>query len=159
MEVKDAYGRVIRMGSRVALDRGGKRVINTVAFADPVDQRVYYVGDGWDWAKDLKVLSDETPLGPPEPCASDYHATATAIATLVTEKQAAYGDAFGKAGQVLRILYPDGITHEKMDDALTITRILDKLFRIATDKDAFGESPYRDIAGYCLLAIERSKKP
>ena len=34
---------------------------------------------------------------------------------------------------------------------LTITRIIDKLFRIANRKDAFGESPYRDLTGYGLL--------
>ena len=31
--------------------------------------------------------------------------------------------------------------------------MIDKLFRIATRKDAFGESPYRDIAGYALLGL------
>ncbi len=36
---------------------------------------------------------------------------------------------------------------------LAITRIIDKLFRIATKKDAFGESPFKDIAGYGILGI------
>ena len=73
------------------------------------------------------------------------------IGELVEEKQAAYGDSFGKAGAVMRQLYPDGIRPEQYDDMLCIIRIVDKLFRIATDKDALGESPYRDIAGYGLL--------
>jgi len=34
---------------------------------------------------------------------------------------------------------------------LTITRIIDKLFRIANRKDAFNESPYWDLTGYGLL--------
>ncbi|MBW2598588.1 MAG: hypothetical protein JRC60_00445 [Deltaproteobacteria bacterium] len=34
---------------------------------------------------------------------------------------------------------------------MAVTRIIDKLFRIATDKDALGESPYHDIAGYGIL--------
>lgn len=80
------------------------------------------------------------------------------IGALVTEKQKAYGDSFGKTGAVMRILYPEGIPPEKMDDALTITRILDKLFRIATDRDALGESPWRDIAGYAILSVERQKR-
>lgn len=79
------------------------------------------------------------------------------IGKLVTEKQAAYGDAFGRSGAVMRILYPDGISHENMDDALTVLRILDKLFRIATDRDALGESPWRDIAGYAVLAVKRQE--
>ena len=79
------------------------------------------------------------------------------IGRLVEEKQACYGDSFGKSGAVMLVLYPDGIAPEQMDDALCIVRILDKLFRIATDKDALGESPYRDIAGYALLGAMKSK--
>jgi hypothetical protein len=80
------------------------------------------------------------------------------IGRLVEKKQAAYGDAFGKSGQVMRVLYPDGIPPEKLDDALAVVRVVDKLFRISTSKDAFGESPWRDIAGYALLAVERDER-
>lgn len=76
----------------------------------------------------------------------------------MAEKQIAYGDSFGNAGAVMKILYPNGIAHDQMDDALTVTRILDKLFRIANKKTAFGESPYRDIAGYAILAVVRDEK-
>ncbi len=79
------------------------------------------------------------------------------IAKLVNEKQVAYGDSFGKSGKIVRILYPDGIPLDKIDDALTVVRLIDKLFRIATQKDAFGESPWRDIMGYALLAVARDK--
>lgn len=79
------------------------------------------------------------------------------IGVLVQEKQAAYGDSFGKSGAVMAILYPDGIPPEKLNDALTVVRVLDKLFRIATDRDALGESPWRDIAGYALLSVKRQK--
>lgn len=41
---------------------------------------------------------------------------------------------------------------------LAITRIVDKLFRIATDKDAFGESPFKDIAGYGILGLANAKE-
>jgi hypothetical protein len=77
---------------------------------------------------------------------------------LVEKKQQAYGDSFGKSGAVLRILYPNGVPPEQLDDALTIVRILDKIFRVATDRDALGESPYRDIVGYGLLALARIEK-
>lgn len=90
--------------------------------------------------------------------ATSYAALGSEIGQLVDEKQKAYGDSFGKSGAVLRILYPDGIPPEKLDDSLTITRIVDKLFRIATDRDALGESPWRDIAGYALLAAKRSER-
>lgn len=80
---------------------------------------------------------------------------AAIIAATVEEKQVAYGDSFGKSGEVLAILYPHGIPVEAYGDALAIVRVVDKLFRIATDRDALGESPWRDIAGYALLAVRR----
>lgn len=89
---------------------------------------------------------------------SVYHLTAAEVASLVEQKQAAYGDAFGRAGDVLRILYPNGIKPEQYDDLLAVTRVIDKLFRIATRKDAFGESPWRDINGYSLLCVVRDEK-
>ena len=88
---------------------------------------------------------------------SAYAKIGAGIGALVTEKQAAYGDSFGKSGEVLRLLYPEGISPEKLDDALTVVRVVDKLFRIATARDAFGESPWRDVAGYSLLSIERCR--
>lgn len=87
-----------------------------------------------------------------------YEEIGTEIGKLVTAKQAAYGDSFGKSGEILKILYPKGIGHDELQDALAITRVIDKLFRIATDKDAFGESPWRDIAGYAILSVARSSK-
>ena len=86
-----------------------------------------------------------------------YEAMGQAIGKLVEEKQAAYGDSFGKSGDILRILYPKGISPDQIDDALCIVRIVDKLFRVATDRDALGESPYRDIAGYGILGAFRSE--
>jgi len=77
------------------------------------------------------------------------------IGELLEKKQLAYGDSFGKSGAIFEILYPNGIPVEQFDDALTIIRVVDKLFRIATDKDALGESPWRDIAGYAILAVKR----
>ena len=88
---------------------------------------------------------------------SQFEALGASLGAMVEKKQAAYGDSFGKSGRVLAELFPGGITLSQLDDALTLVRIVDKLFRIATDKDAFGEDPYQDIAGYCLLAIARRK--
>lgn len=89
---------------------------------------------------------------------SDYEKLGAEIGRLVTEKQAAYGDAFGKAGEVLRLLYPDGVRLEQYADMLAVVRVVDKLFRIATDRDALGESPWRDVAGYGLLGAARVEK-
>ena len=75
------------------------------------------------------------------------------IGELVQEKNEAYGNSFGQSCEILKVLYPDGIRPEQYRDALAITRVIDKLFRLATKKDAFGESPWRDICGYAMLGI------
>jgi hypothetical protein len=80
------------------------------------------------------------------------------IGRLVEVKNKAYGDAFAKAGEVLCILYPDGVRPEQYQDMLGVVRVLDKLFRIATDRDALGETPWRDIAGYGILGMARCEK-
>jgi hypothetical protein len=87
-----------------------------------------------------------------------YETLGQAIGALVDEKNAAYGDAFGKTGDFLKLLYPDGIRPEQYADALCIVRIFDKLMRIANKKDAFGESPYKDIAGYSLLGAAMAEE-
>ena len=75
------------------------------------------------------------------------------IGALVEEKNIAYGDSFSRSKEIIKILYPDGVKPEQYTDMLAITRVIDKLFRIATKKDAFGESPWRDICGYAILGI------
>ena len=80
------------------------------------------------------------------------------IGQLVEQKNAAYGNAFEVSAAILRQLYPNGVTPDQYVDMLCITRFLDKMKRIATDKDAFGESPYGDIAGYALLGLNLTMK-
>ena len=80
------------------------------------------------------------------------------LVQLVGSKQEAYGDSFGQAGKIISVLYPNGVPPEKVQDMLTVTRIVDKLFRIATSRDALGESPWDDIAGYALLAATRTRQ-
>jgi hypothetical protein len=75
----------------------------------------------------------------------------TEVGELCEEKNEAYGDSFAKAGDILEALYPNGVQPHQYTDMLGIIRVVDKLFRIATRKDAFGESPWRDIAGYGIL--------
>ena len=74
------------------------------------------------------------------------------IGQLVSEKNKAYGDSFNKSQEIIKVLYPNGIQPKQYRDMLAIVRVIDKLFRI-DNKDAFGESPWRDIAGYSLLGI------
>ena len=83
---------------------------------------------------------------------------AQTLGTLVSQKNEAYGDAFAQAGDVIKILYPNGVKPEQYVDLLVTVRIVDKLFRIANKKDAFGESPWQDIAGYGILMTSYDNK-
>ena len=80
-----------------------------------------------------------------------YEELGLEVGQLVDEKQAAYGNSFGKAGDFLKLCYPVQILPEQYNDALALVRIFDKQMRIAHKKDALGESPFKDIAGYGLL--------
>jgi len=79
------------------------------------------------------------------------------LGALVDEKQAAYGDSFGKAGEIMKVLYPQGIKPDEFRDVLAVIRIIDKLFRIANNKNYGGENPFKDIAGYGLLGSNNNK--
>lgn len=80
-----------------------------------------------------------------------YEPIARAIGQLVDKKNQAYGDAFNKSGDFLKLLYPDGIKPEQYGDMLALVRVFDKQMRIATAKDALEENPWQDIAGYGIL--------
>ena len=88
-----------------------------------------------------------------------FEKIATEIGKLVDKKNIAYGSSFLKSEKILKILYPNGIQPEQYKDMLAMTRIIDKLFRIATRKDAFGESPFKDIAGYGILGVASDEDP
>lgn len=84
-----------------------------------------------------------------------YSEIANEVGHLVENKNAAYGSSFDKAGDFLRLLYPNGVGPGQYTDMLCVVRIFDKLMRIATNKGAFGENPYHDIIGYGLLGAHR----
>jgi hypothetical protein len=90
-----------------------------------------------------------------EPERSIFERIAHDVGQLVREKNEAYGSAYKHTGQFLRILFPNGIHPSRYDDALILVRIFDKQMRIATRKDAFSESPYRDISGYGILGVDK----
>lgn len=86
----------------------------------------------------------------------DYVALAVQVGELVTRNQVQYGRSFDKSGDVLRIFYPDGIQPEQYDDLLAVTRIVDKLFRIASGNQG-EENAYKDLCGYGLLGWARTE--
>lgn len=83
-----------------------------------------------------------------------YEILGKTVGKLVDEKQKAYGKAFQQIGKIIKILYPDGVPPEKMEDFALIVRMLDKICRIANgNKKAFGENPFFDLVGYGLLGF------
>ena len=75
------------------------------------------------------------------------------IGALVDTKNRQYGDSTNKTGQILAILYPDGVAPEQYHDMMLITRILDKLNRIANGNQG-EENAFQDLVGYGLLAMK-----
>lgn len=84
---------------------------------------------------------------------SVYQEIAEDIAKMLADKNESYGSSYVKVGDLMRILFPRGIPTDRLQEALVITRVLDKLGRLANSPDAFGESPWRDIAGYAILQL------
>ncbi|HOL44382.1 MAG TPA: hypothetical protein PK659_09040 [Methanothrix sp.] len=85
----------------------------------------------------------------------EYEEIALELAQLLASKQAAYGDSFGRSGEILRVLFPDGIRPESYDIVLPLTRIIDKIFRLSTGHH---EDSWEDIAGYAMLAVAKNRK-
>ncbi|MDD4601478.1 hypothetical protein SDC9_04162 [bioreactor metagenome] len=84
-----------------------------------------------------------------------YERAGQELGKMVDDKQAAYGDAITAVEQLMMVLYPQGVQPDQYRDMLIMVRTMDKQCRIARgNKEAFGESPWRDICGYGLLGAE-----
>lgn len=111
-----------------------------------------------DMVDDMINQETEENTKGPGPVVGKFETFAAEIGKVVDEKNKAYGNSFAEAGEFLKILYPSGIPLESYNDALTLTRIFDKLKRIATNNDPFGEDPFFDIAGYAILGAYNNKR-
>lgn len=87
-----------------------------------------------------------------------YQKIASELGKLLVEKDKAYGRAWLKSSEFLKLIFPNGINPDQYVDMLLIVRIFDKMSRIASSKNAFGENPFKDIAGYGILGASRSEK-
>lgn len=94
----------------------------------------------------------------PFPEMATYEKLAMEIATVLQQKNAAYGSAFEKTTDILKQLYPKGIPIESYKDVHVIVRVLDKISRIAQNNDPYGEDPWMDICGYSILAQTENLK-
>jgi len=99
------------------------------------------------------TVQDDEPI--PYVITAKYYLRGKEIGELVQRKNTEYGDSYNRSGEILAILYPEGIRPEEYKDVLGIIRVIDKLFRIAHGKQG-NEDPWADIAGYGLLGMEES---
>lgn len=67
---------------------------------------------------------------------NQFQSIAVQIARIVKEKNLQYGNSFEHSGEILKQLYPNGIEKEQYHEMLTVVRIIDKLFRIATQDES-----------------------
>lgn len=88
------------------------------------------------------------------PIGDRLRAIGTELGELCAAKNQSYGSSFHQTGEFLELLYPDGIPKAQYGNALALARIYDKLQRIASDQDAFGEDPWADIGGYSILGTD-----
>jgi len=95
---------------------------------------------------DIHRVIDTRVLGPLQKIALE-------MGELVTEKNTAYGDSFARSGEFLKLIYPKGARPDQYNDMLAFARMFDKMSRIATNEDAFGEDPARDLVGYAILMV------
>ncbi len=99
----------------------------------------------------------EPPAVPEAASKKTFQEIARDIGDTVAAKNVAYGDSFIRTASVLKEHYPDGVKPKQYTDMLALVRIFDKTMRIANQKNAFGESPYRDIAGYGVLGAHKDQ--
>jgi len=83
----------------------------------------------------------------------EIHNSCDEIATLLDNKNRAYGNSIVIAPEIFKILFPNGIPYNKIDDALIMVRILDKFSRIARgDTERVpNEDAKKDVCGYAIL--------
>lgn len=86
---------------------------------------------------------------------SIYEVVAKDVACLVEKKNVSYGNSFNVSGEFLRLLWPQGVPVESYSDMLSFIRTFDKMKRLATEPNAFGEDARQDMVGYALLNLVR----
>lgn len=88
---------------------------------------------------------------------SKFHKIATDLASLLEEKDKAYGSAYSKTTEFLKLLFPNGVPPEKYSELLYVTRVFDKLMRVATGGSASEglKDALKDIAGYSILELTK----
>lgn len=140
----------------------------TTAWRESVDEMDKYLNSSSKVLPQEKEPTESASEDSNPSLPSDFVGVATEIGELLVIKDAAYGSAFEKTKEILKILFPNGLPVEAFDDGLTIQRILDKICRLTVlctnpdenKTDERTEDAWKDIAGYAIKALceQRRKK-
>lgn len=140
----------------------------TAAWRESVDEMDKYLNSSSKVLPQEKEPTESASEDNDASLPSDFVGVATEIGELLVIKDAAYGSAFEKTKEILKILFPSGLPVEAFDDGLTIQRILDKICRLTVlctnpdenKTDERTEDAWKDIAGYAIKALceQRRKK-
>ncbi len=80
----------------------------------------------------------------------NYEKVALEVASLLKEKNEAYGDAINRTSKIMEILYPNGIEVKDYQRILMIVRIVDKLCRESVTP---AKENAEDLSGYGLRML------
>ena len=169
--MSDKYEITYECGCKQAVEGGtmvnvicaihGGKLIAKDGFKKIVDNKTeckkcFYYGTVNDCYLDLgcvlgsEWLSRNIKDGPSKPVGK-YESIGRALGEMVDGKASAYGSSTTTATEIVKLLYPNGVKTDQLHDMLLIVRVADKLCRIANKKDAFGENPWLDVAGYGMI--------
>lgn len=81
-----------------------------------------------------------------------FEELAMEVAEMLNEKTRQYGTTYEGAGDFLRAIYPNGLSHENYEDAILMIRIYDVLMRRA---NGGYENAWKYVAGYGILGMDK----
>jgi len=71
----------------------------------------------------------------------------------IADKASDFADSFTTAPQALRLLYPDGVKPDQLEDTATLIRIWDSMSKIAHCDDQKRDETYKEIFSFAVLRV------
>ena len=111
------------------------------------------------WKDDLNVVKPTEPVFQTE-YVGKWQTIADDMTSLLKAKRDSYGNNLACTPEIMKLMYPSGITHEQLDDFLILVRMVDKMFRIANGANfKLGEDAWKDLAGYAMCVLHDRGDP
>lgn len=111
-------------------------------------------GDGEELPAGGRLMTDYLGRITAELAVENYEEGARWLGLMVSAKRRQYGKALERSSACMALLYDEPIQLERIQEAYTVQRVLEKLARIAAG-DEGEESAWLDIAGHALVEAQR----